>query len=76
MKHGAAERREDSSLGALSARFVEFLEMQPNHEADYNAICEYLAIPKRRLYDVINVLEGINLLEKKDRNTIAWRYVT
>ncbi|RYY38705.1 hypothetical protein EON62_00250 [archaeon] len=74
-KSGALDRREDSSLGALSARFVEFLESQPNHESDYSSICEFLAIPKRRLYDVINVLEGIGLLEKKDRNTIAWRYV-
>jgi len=32
-----------------------------------------LGVEKRRIYDIINVLEGIGLIEKKKMNTIRWR---
>ena len=28
---------------------------------------------KRRIYDITNVLEGINLIEKKSKNIIVWK---
>ena len=28
---------------------------------------------KRRIYDITNVLEGIGLIEKKNKNCIQWR---
>lgn len=30
---------------------------------------------KRRIYDITNVLEGIGLIEKKNKNSIQWKYV-
>jgi E2F/DP family winged-helix DNA-binding domain len=32
-----------------------------------------LQVPKRRIYDVVGVLEGCGLLEKKSKNTVAWK---
>lgn len=29
---------------------------------------------KRRIYDITNVLEGVGLIEKKNKNIIQWRY--
>lgn len=29
---------------------------------------------KRRIYDITNVLEGVGLIEKKNKNVIQWRY--
>ncbi len=28
---------------------------------------------KRRIYDITNVLEGIGLIEKKNKNSIQWK---
>jgi len=32
-----------------------------------------LQVPKRRIYDITNVLEGVGILEKRSRSTVAWR---
>jgi len=32
-----------------------------------------LDVPKRRIYDITNVLEGIGLVEKKSKNIIQWK---
>lgn len=29
---------------------------------------------KRRIYDITNVLEGVGLIEKKNKNIIQWRF--
>jgi transcription factor E2F3 len=34
-----------------------------------------LNVPKRRLYDITNVLEGIGVLKKKSKNNIEWQSV-
>lgn len=32
-----------------------------------------LQVPKRRIYDITNVLEGVGLIEKRSKNTVAWK---
>jgi hypothetical protein len=32
-----------------------------------------LGVPKRRIYDITNVLEGVGMLEKRSKNTVAWK---
>ena len=39
---------------------------------DLNTVAQELGAPKRRVYDVTNVLEGIQLIKKKSKNTIEW----
>ena len=34
---------------------------------------EYLKVSKRRIYDVVNILEGIGLLQKGKKNCIIWK---
>ena len=41
---------------------------------DLNKASEVLEVQKRRIYDITNVLEGINLIQKKSKNNIQWRY--
>ena len=38
-----------------------------------NEAAEMLGVQKRRLYDITNVLEGIQLIEKMGKNSIRWR---
>jgi len=40
---------------------------------DLNEASNRLHVQKRRIYDITNVLEGINILEKKSKNNIQWR---
>lgn len=39
---------------------------------DLNYACQILNVPKRRLYDVINVLEGAHLVAKDMKNLVQW----
>eukprot|EP00741_Cyanophora_paradoxa_P021454 tig00021352_g20711.t1 len=60
-----------SSLALLTKRFIALLA--PNGSIDLNAAADKLSISKRRLYDIINTLEGVQLIEKLGKNSWAWR---
>lgn len=40
---------------------------------DMNEAAAILGVPKRRIYDITNVLEGVGVLEKRSKNTVAWK---
>lgn len=40
---------------------------------DMNESALLLQVPKRRIYDITNVLEGVGMLEKRSKNTVAWK---
>ncbi|XP_002733979.2 transcription factor E2F3-like, partial [Saccoglossus kowalevskii] len=69
-----AERtRYDTSLGLLTKKFVGLLRSAPEGVLDLNYAAEVLEVQKRRIYDITNVLEGINLIAKKAKNNIEWK---
>ncbi|XP_064597463.1 transcription factor E2F2-like [Liolophura sinensis] len=65
--------RYDTSLGLLTKKFVGLLKSAPEGVLDLNKAAEYLDVQKRRIYDITNVLEGINLIQKKSKNNIQWK---
>ncbi|SPP83899.1 blast:Transcription factor E2f [Drosophila guanche] len=65
--------RADTSLGILTKKFVDLLQESPDGVVDLNEASTRLCVQKRRIYDITNVLEGINILEKKSKNNIQWR---
>ena len=65
--------RFDSSLGLLTKRFLGLLQSAENGILDLNQASLTLAVQKRRIYDITNVLEGIGLLNKISKNNIQWR---
>lgn len=65
--------RYDTSLGLLTKKFVGLLRSAPDGVVDLNKASEVLEVQKRRIYDITNVLEGINLIQKKSKNNIQWR---
>ncbi|XP_076456481.1 uncharacterized protein LOC143290833 [Babylonia areolata] len=65
--------RYDTSLGLLTKKFVGLLRNAPDGVVDLNRASEQLEVQKRRIYDITNVLEGINLIQKKSKNNIQWR---
>ncbi|GMI20828.1 hypothetical protein TeGR_g491 [Tetraparma gracilis] len=68
--------RYDSSLGLLTKKFVALLKTAPGGVLDLNTAAASLGVQKRRIYDITNVLEGIELIEKKSKNHIAWSRLT
>ncbi|XP_020573385.1 transcription factor E2FA-like isoform X2 [Phalaenopsis equestris] len=69
----ASTCRFDSSLGLLTRKVLNLLKSAHDGVLDLNKAADTLKVPKRRLYDITNVLEGVGLIEKKHRNTIRWK---
>ncbi|KAJ8322274.1 hypothetical protein KUTeg_000745 [Tegillarca granosa] len=65
--------RYDTSLGLLTKKFVGLLKTAEDGVLDLNRAAEHLDVQKRRIYDITNVLEGINLIAKKSKNNIQWK---
>lgn len=64
--------RYDTSLGVLTRRFAQLLKNSHDGVLDLNFVAQVLNTPKRRVYDVTNVLEGIHLIQKKSKNCVQW----
>ncbi|GIY53896.1 hypothetical protein CDAR_87102 [Caerostris darwini] len=64
--------RYDTSLGQLTKKFLKLLSDASDGIVNLNTACTVLSVPKRRLYDITNVLEGAGLIRKSKRNNIQW----
>jgi len=62
--------RFDCSLGQLTKKFVDLIHASPGHIVDLNTAASQLGVAKRRIYDITNVMEGINLIEKRSKNNV------
>ncbi|XP_008332748.1 transcription factor E2F5 [Cynoglossus semilaevis] len=66
--------RHEKSLGLLTMKFVGLLQQANDGVLDLKVAADSLAVKqKRRIYDITNVLEGVGLIEKKNKNIIQWR---
>ncbi|XP_041811755.1 transcription factor E2F3 [Chelmon rostratus] len=64
--------RYDTSLSLLTRRFAELLGRSTDGVVDLNIVAQELNVAKRRIYDVTNVLEGIQLLQKTSKSHFKW----
>ncbi|NXX20228.1 E2F2 factor, partial [Podargus strigoides] len=71
-KSPGEKTRYDTSLGLLTKKFLRLLSESPDGVVDLNRAAEALEVQKRRIYDITNVLEGIQLIRKKSKNNIQW----
>lgn len=75
VKSPGEKSRYETSLNLTTKRFLELLSQSPDGVVDLNWAAEVLKVQKRRIYDITNVLEGIQLITKKSKNNIQWLYV-
>uniref|UniRef100_A0A8D8PVE5 Transcription factor E2F4 n=1 Tax=Cacopsylla melanoneura TaxID=428564 RepID=A0A8D8PVE5_9HEMI len=69
-----ASSRFEKSLGLLTTKFVTLLQQAPEGVLHLKYAAENLEVKqKRRIYDITNVLEGIGLIEKNNKNIIRWK---
>jgi transcription factor E2F3 len=69
---GGKSRRENS-LNELTTKFISLLKGSKDQCMGLNEAVNELKVQKRRIYDIINVLEGIGLIEKCMKNKIKWK---
>lgn len=73
-KKTRGKSRTEHSLGELTRRFINIIkDSYPELSVDLNEAVLALGVPKRRIYDITNVLEGIGLIDKTTKNKIQWR---
>ncbi|KAF9133253.1 Transcription factor e2f2 [Linnemannia schmuckeri] len=64
--------RSERSLGMLTKQFIHLLKEEQG-TLDLNQTANKLGVQKRRIYDITNVLEGIDLIEKFKKNNVRWK---
>lgn len=64
--------RQENGLVELTKKFIQLLREAPDQCIDLNDTVCKLAVQKRRIYDITNVLEGIGLIQKYKKNKIRW----
>ncbi|XP_028809310.1 transcription factor E2F6-like [Denticeps clupeoides] len=62
----------DVSLWKLTKRFMELFCMAPDGILDLKEATQKLGTHKRRVYDITNVLFGIDVIQKESANKIKW----
>ena len=51
-------RKQELSLNDVTNKFIEYVSKSATKEIDLNELSTTLKVPKRRVYDITNVLEG------------------
>jgi hypothetical protein len=62
-------------LGLLAQRFTTWVQATKNFDyIDLDVAVKALRIPKRRIYDIVNILEGAGVLQRKNgrKNVFFW----
>ncbi|EDQ91766.1 uncharacterized protein MONBRDRAFT_31211 [Monosiga brevicollis MX1] len=66
-------RRMDKTLGRIALGFIEFCKDRQDPEVNLSDAAAALEVERRRIYDVINVFEALELVSRKAKNTYTWR---
>ena len=70
---GQAYNRKEKSLGELCRRFL-FLYGTPTRGLLFLDQCtKELGVERRRIYDIINILESFNVIRRFAKNEYKWR---
>lgn len=69
--------RKKKSLGLLAQSFLERFSNSPSGEEVYiDRLAQELAVERRRIYDVVNILESLRIVIKRGKNSYTWMGTT
>ena len=69
----ATYSRKEKSLGELGRRFLFLCGTLHNAEINLQQVALDLDVERRRIYDIINILEAFNVVERLGKNTYLWK---
>ena len=64
--------QQKTSLAGLTQSLIVQLKSNAEPEIELSQACKLIDAPKRRLYDVVNVLQGAGLIERSGKSKIKW----
>lgn len=64
--------RKEKSLGQLSRRFLEIFGAMTDQEVSLDSVTQRLGVERRRIYDIINILESLGVVFRKGKNHYFW----
>ena len=67
------ESKLENSLGQLTKNFLKYIKEKGRVNININDLVKDLKVKKRRIYDITNVLQGIEYIEKIGKNEISWK---
>ncbi|KAG6395994.1 hypothetical protein SASPL_142128 [Salvia splendens] len=65
--------RKEKSLGLLCTNFLRLYDREGVDSIGLDASALQLGVERRRIYDIVNILEGIGVLQKKEKNQYTWK---
>lgn len=64
--------RKEKSLEELSRKFLQMFLSSSETLISLDRITDSLGVERRRIYDIINILESLNLVTRKGKNNYRW----
>ncbi len=65
--------RKEKSLGQLCKKFLNLYGAESSCLISLDACTQRLGVERRRLYDIINILESFSAVARKAKNVYEWR---
>jgi hypothetical protein len=64
--------RDSKGLHQMSRALIRLLSNNPNENYPLDAICSKIQVEKRKIYDLINILTSIQMIERVSKGVYKW----
>lgn len=68
--------RKDKSLGLLCENFVYQYQDKINVTITLDEAAKTMGVERRRIYDIVNILEAVSVVERRGKNSYVWHGLT
>ena len=69
---GNKKSRQTKSLSLLCERFIGLYSSGYENLISLDEVCSTLGVERRRIYDIVNVLEAVEIVVRKGKSKYAW----